>query len=207
MNPYIVYKFKQALYVNLTNRCPNACLFCAKSKGSKTFNGLNLDLEGKEPSSAEVIIEIENYLQQGYIPTEIVFCGYGEPTMALPVLLETAKILTQKYKFPLRLNTLGLGSLVWGRDITSDLALYFDRVNISLNSADETTWLKLVRPQKQYAEKGFLAMQDFIKNCAKKIKNTCVSIVSNQGVDVEKAKALAQTLGAKLFVREYFDEN
>ena len=203
----IVYQFKNSLYINLTNRCPNACVFCAKSKGSKIFNGYNLDLGGKEPTSTEVLAEIDKQISSGFMPKEIIFCGYGEPTMALPVLLETAKQIKAKYTYPLRLNTLGLGSLVWGRDITKELALYIDKINISLNATDEETWLKIVRPAPKYAEQSFKAMQDFVRCAANNIKEVAVSVVSNQGIDLKKAEELAHKLGAKFFVREYFDEN
>ena len=155
----------------------------------------------------EVLAEIDKQINSGFTPEEIIFCGYGEPTMALPVLLEVAKSLKAKYTYPLRLNTLGLGSLVWGRDITKELAPYIDKVNISLNATDNETWLKIVRPLPQYADASFDAMQDFIRCAAKHIKEVAVSIVSNQGIDEEKAKNLARSLGAKFFVREYFDEN
>ena len=202
----IVYQFKNSLYINLTNRCPNACVFCAKSKGSKIFHGYNLDLGGKEPSAKEVLAEIDKQISSGFTPKEIVFCGYGEPTMALPVLLETAKQLKAIYSYPLRLNTLGLGSLVWGRDITKELAPYIDKINISLNATDNETWLKIVRPLPQYSENSFEAMQDFVRQAAKNIKEVAVSVVSNQGIDGEKAKMLAEKLGAEFFIREYFDE-
>ncbi|MBQ2313223.1 MAG: radical SAM protein [Elusimicrobiaceae bacterium] len=201
----IVYQFKGSLYINLTNRCPNACVFCAKSKGSKMFNGYNLDLDGKEPIAQEVLAEIDKQISAGFTPKEIIFCGYGEPTMALPVLLETAKNLKAKYAYPLRLNTLGLGSLVWGRDITKELAPYIDKVNISLNATDNETWLKIVRPAPKYAERSFLAMQDFVRCAVKNIKEVAVSVVSNQNIDENKAKELANSLGAKFFVRKYFD--
>ena len=203
----IVYQFKGSLYINLTNRCPNACVFCAKSKGSKMFHNYNLDLGGEEPTANKVLTEIDKQISAGFTPKEIVFCGYGEPTMALPVLLEVAKNLKVKYSYPLRLNTLGLGSLVWGRDITKELALYIDRINVSLNAIDGETWLKIVRPAPQYAEKSFEAMQDFVRQAVKNIKEVAVSVVSNQGIDENKAKELAYKLGANFFVREYFDEN
>ena len=202
----IVYQFKDSLYINLTNRCPNACIFCAKSKGKKMFHNYNLDLGNIEPSAEQVLTEIDKQISAGFTPKEIIFCGYGEPTMALPVLLEVAQKLKAKYSYPLRLNTLGLGSLVWGRDITKELAPYIDKINISLNATDNETWLKIVRPAPKYAEKSFAAMQDFVRNASKNIREVAVSVVSNQGIDTQKAKDLAQKLGAKFFVREYFDE-
>ena len=201
----IVYQFKGSLYINLTNRCPNACIFCAKSKGSKMFNGYNLDLEGKEPTAREVLAEIDKQISAGFTPKEIIFCGYGEPTMALPVLLEVAKNLKSQYPYPLRLNTLGLGSLVWGRDITKEIAPYIDKINISLNATDNETWLKIVRPAPKYAEESFKAMQDFVRQAAKNIEEVSVSVVSNQGIDIKKAEELANSLGDVIFVREYFD--
>ena len=36
--------------------------------------------------------------------------------------------------------------------------------------------------------------------------NTIVSIVDKQNIDIEKTKKLAQSLGAKLRVREFIDE-
>lgn len=170
------------------------------------FHNYNLDLGGKEPTAQDVLTEIDKQITAGFTPKEIVFCGYGEPTMALPVLLEVAKSLKAKYPYPLRLNTLGLGSLVCGRDITKELAPYIDKINVSLNATDNETWLKIVRPAPQYANKSFGAMQDFVRNAAKNIKEVAVSVVSNQGIDIQKAQALAQKLGAKFFIREYFDE-
>ena len=202
----IVYQFKNSLYINLTNRCPNACVFCAKSKGKKMFHNYNLDLGSTEPSAEQVLTEIDKQISAGFTPKEIIFCGYGEPTMALLVLLEVAQKLKAKYPYPLRINTLGLGSLVWGRDITKELAPYIDKINISLNATDNETWLKIVRPAPKYAEKSFAAMQDFVRNASKNIKEVAVSVVSNQGIDTQKAKELAEKLGAKFFVREYFDE-
>ena len=201
----IVYRFKNALYINLTNRCPNACVFCIKTKFAMRFDKYDLNLRGQEPSSNEVITALQQEMQKEPVK-EIVFCGYGEPTMRLNVLLETAQKIKQLYpSIKLRLNTVGLGSLVNGRDISSDLAKNIDEISISLNSPDAQEWLKIVRPKAQYAAQGYQAMLDFVRACAPKV-NTVVSIVDKQNIDIEKTKKLAQKLGAKLRVREFIDE-
>lgn len=51
---------------------------------------------------------------------EIVFCGMGESTMRLDVMLEVAKQLKEKGA-KLRLNTNGTGSMLNGRDIAAEL--------------------------------------------------------------------------------------
>jgi len=207
-NAKIVYRFHGNLYINLTNRCPNACVFCIKTKFSMVFNGYNLNLEGKEPCAEDVLEEI--YRQSKEAPVgEIVFCGYGEPTMRLETLLKIALTLKQKMaagkypKTPLRLNTLGLGNLVYGRDITGDLASVLDSVSISINSPEEEQWLKIVRPLPQYRENGYKSVLEFIKLLAQKMQDVTVTIVDKQGIDAAKTKALAESLGAKFRLREF----
>lgn len=201
----IVYRFHNALYINLTNRCPNSCVFCIKTKFAMRFDKYDLNLCGQEPSCDEVVSALQKEMAQEPVK-EIVFCGYGEPTMRLKVLLETAEKIKQLYPaVKLRLNTVGLGSLVNGRDISGELAKNIDEISISLNSPDSQEWLKIVRPKPEYAAQGYQAMLDFIRACAPKI-NTIVSIVDKQNIDVEKTKKLAQSLGAKLRIREFIDE-
>lgn len=201
----IVYRFHNALYINLTNRCPNSCVFCIKTKFAMRFDKYDLNLCGQEPSCDEVVSALQKEMAQEPVK-EIVFCGYGEPTMRLKVLLETAEKIKQLYpSVKLRLNTVGLGSLVNGRDISGELAKNIDEISISLNSPDSQEWLKIVRPKPEYAAQGYQSMLDFIRACAPKI-NTIVSIVDKQNIDVEKTKKLAQSLGAKLRIREFIDE-
>ena len=56
---------------------------------------------------------------------EIVYCGYGEPTEKLDVLLDSAKALKEKYGKPIRINTNGLRqiALLQGTLIPSDIKL------------------------------------------------------------------------------------
>ena len=203
-----VYRFQGNLYINLTNRCPNACVFCMKTKFSMVFNGYNLNLEGKEPCAEDVLKEICRQTQEAPVG-EIVFCGYGEPTMRLETLLQIASTLKEKMakgeypKTPLRLNTLGLGNLVYGRDITGDLAKVLDSVSISIKSPEQEQWLKIVRPLPQYRENGYKSVLEFIKLLAQKMDNVVVSIVDKQGIDAAKTKALAESLGAKFRLREF----
>jgi TatD family-associated radical SAM protein len=206
----IVYRFKNALYINLTNRCPNACVFCLKNPLAMKFEGYNLNLEGREPSAQEVLDEIYKNLNET-AAKEIVFCGYGEPTMRLDVLLEVAAELKQKMSegklpaFKIRLNTVGLANLVYGRDITGELAKVIDKINVSLNSPYEEQWRAVVRPAPQYLEAGYQSVLDFIKLCVEKINEVEVSIVDKQDVDADKMRELAGALGAKFYLRRFID--
>ena len=80
----IAYQIRHSLYLNITNRCTNACIFCAKFKDF-TVKGHHLRLD-HEPSAEEVIRAIGD-------PTayeEVVFCGYGEPLIRLDLIKEVA---------------------------------------------------------------------------------------------------------------------
>ena len=110
----ILYKVYNNLYVNLTNRCPCACTFCLRQTRDHMDDSGTLWLK-KEPTVEEVIDEFKKYDLSQY--KEIVFCGFGEPTEALDVLLPVAKYLKAHYPNPIRINTNGLGNLIHDRII------------------------------------------------------------------------------------------
>ena len=207
----IVYRFKNGLYINLTNRCPNLCVFCIKTKWHMQFDGPNLDLAGQEPSAEEVLQALDKEFQKSPVQ-EVVFCGYGECTMRLPVLLQVGRALkaaqaTGKYPpFKIRLNTNGLGSLINKRNIAPELKTAIDRVCVSLNAETEDLWRKLVRPSPGY-ENGFTAVLEFIRACADEhFESVTASCVQNTGADARAVQKLAAQYGAQFNEREYLDE-
>ena len=56
----ITYRVKNAIYVNLTNRCPCACRFCLRQQGPEIFGSGNLWLE-REPTLEEVISSLDGW--------------------------------------------------------------------------------------------------------------------------------------------------
>ena len=55
----ITYVYGKNLYVNLTNRCPNACDFCLRTTGDHVGDSGSLWLE-REPTKEEILTELEN---------------------------------------------------------------------------------------------------------------------------------------------------
>ena len=129
----ILYEVHSGLYVNLTNRCSSACTFCLRQTMDHIGKSDSLWLE-REPAAQEVIDEFQKWDLSKY--TEIVFCGFGEPTCALDVLLPVARWLKAHTKLPIRINTNGQANLIYGRDVTPDLTGLIDCVSISLNMGD-----------------------------------------------------------------------
>ena len=166
----IVYRFKNGLYINLTNRCPNLCTFCIKTKWHMQFDGHNLDLQGQEPTVPQVLSALDKELRTAPVQ-EVVFCGFGEPTLRLDAVLAIARALKQAQAdgtyppFKIRLNTNGLGNLIHHRNIVPELKKDLDIIYVSLNAENETLWRQLVRPAAGY-ENGYESVKDFIKTCA-----------------------------------------
>ena len=192
MGATFAYRWGDALYLNLTNRCPTACVFCVKTAWGYDFRGHDLALE-REPSVQELLAAV--------VPaSEIVFCGFGEPTMRLDALCEVGRTLRAR-GHTLRLNTVGVGSLVQGRDIAPDLAAAVDRVSVSLNTADAAQWRALHRPAPRLGPWAFESVLAFIAACVGQGIETTVTAVDQPGVDTEAVRLTAGRLGARFRLR------
>ena len=199
--PTVAYPFKTGIYLNVTNRCPTACRFCIKRLLKWRFERWNFRLSGGEPTVAQILAACAEVAGRRSF-SEIVFCGYGESTYRLPDLPELCGALRQQHPSArLRLNTVGLGSLIWGRDITPELARLLDMVCVSLNTADPDQWKNLLAPLKPFREEGFAAAQDFVRGCVAGGLKTTVTAVQLPGVDLAAVRRLAAALGASFRAR------
>ncbi len=198
----IAYRVNDKLYLNLTNRCPCACIFCIRNNGSGAYGSDPLWLE-HEPSLDEVKAAIDAADPNQY--TEVVFCGYGEPTEALDMLCQTADYLREKYPhIPTRLNTNGLSDLIHGRDTAPLLQGRINTVSVSLNAGTEEEYLRVTRPK--FGAQSYDAMQQFALRCkdyTDQVMFTVVDILSEE--EMNAAKALTEKLGVSLRIRKYIE--
>lgn len=195
-NTYI-YRLGDAIYINLTNACTNDCTFCLRNEHSGV-SGYDLRLE-RDPEAADIIAEFEK------LPDvkKAIFCGLGEPTMRLAVLLEVAQYLKTRGT-NVRLNTNGQGSVFAGEDIAPKLKGLIDVVSISLNAPTAAEYDRLCHSA--YGEEAYTHMLDFARSCARQGIDTVLSVVDIIGADeIEKCRAIAQDVGAKLRVRSYIE--
>ena len=190
-----VYELENKLYINLTNRCTNACVFCVRN-GNQGVGRHNLWLE-KEPSAAEVIDALKKARFEKY--GEIVFCGFGEPTYKLDEIIEIGGFI-KKNKKRARLNTNGHGNLIHGRDITAGLAKAIDTVSISLNAPTAAGYQKICNSE--YGLTAFDAMLEFARLCVPKFKKTVLSVVDTIGkAEIERCRKVCAGVGAEFRVR------
>jgi len=199
--PRSVYWLDNSLYLNITNRCSNNCWFCLRNF-KQGVGGFNLKLE-REPNTAEVKATLEVALALRHW-REVVFCGFGEPTVRLDVLLEVARWIRKRCgsSVAIRVDTNGHGyGLNKSRDVAQELRdAGVSSISVSLNGHDEASYAENCRPQ---FRGGFAAVQEFVKKAKEASLDVEVSAVRIPEVNVEKVRAVAESLGVPLRIREY----
>jgi TatD DNase family protein len=188
----IAYKIRNTLYLNVTNRCSNECIFCVRFH-TDYVKGHNLRLT-EEPT----VEELKAAIKDPSVYKEVVFCGYGEPLLRLDVVKHVASWIKQK-KGRVRINTNGHANLIHGRNILPELHGLVDSISISLDAHDEEAYNKICRPSFTDAFQGVIS---FIKEARKYIPEVRVTVVTVKDVDIEKARKLAEDLGVDFRVRK-----
>lgn len=198
----ITYQVKQAIYVNLTNRCPCACRFCLRNNASGVFGSGPLWLE-REPTLDEVVASLDRWDYSRF--REVVFCGYGEPTERLDVLLAAAAHLKQRdATLRVRVNTNGLSDLINGKPTATLFAGKVDCLSISLNTDDAAEYVAMCRPK--FGDAAYPALLKFTKEAASVVPEVVMTVVDQPVTDIEKqarCRAIAEGLGARLRIRPY----
>ena len=187
----IAYRGGDTIYLNITNRCSCACEFCLRAWTDGVY-GESLTLE-QEPDVDEVTQAIELAFLDGPAD-EVVFCGFGEPTMRLDVVLAVTEWLRLR-RIPARLDTNGHGQLL-NPDVDVPAALAaagLTAVTVSLNAADPETYDLICRP---IFSKAYRAVMRFAEECVRHDIETTLTAVAHAGVDLDGVAAIARAMGA-----------
>jgi TatD DNase family protein len=190
------YRISSSLYVNITNRCNADCIFCIRKK-DPVIAGYNLAMKASEEPSAEVYIkeigDPGNY-------KEIVFCGFGEPTIRWDVVKEVAQYVKQQGGRT-RMNTNGHGNFINKRDITPEMKGIIDVVSVSLNTTDAYQYSQLMNVDPSLFEE----MIHFTLLSQQNVEKVVMSIVSVDEVEIDNSrKFVEEVIGAEFRIREFF---
>jgi TatD DNase family protein len=188
----IVYKIRNSLYLNITNRCTNSCSFCVRFY-TDYVKGHKLRLS-HEPSEEELKNTIGNPSQY----KEVVFCGYGEPFLRFDLVKSLSRWIKEN-KGMVRINTNGHGNLINSRNILPELQGIVDSISISLDAQDEETYNRICKP---VFKNAFMEVINFIKESKKYIPHVEATVVELEGVDIEKCRKITDGLGIRLRVRK-----
>ncbi|MBR1696781.1 MAG: TatD family nuclease-associated radical SAM protein [Anaerovibrio sp.] len=194
---------KRGIYVNLTNKCNCACTFCLRNMKEMAEQS---SLWLKEEPSVHEVKSLLDELPWDMV-SEIVFCGFGEPTCRIDAVVELLKYVNDTHpEVKTRLNTNGLSDLMYGRSTAGDFAGgILDTVSISLNASNKERYLELTRAK--YGIESFDAMLKFAVDCKEYVPNvvmTVVEKVENQQ-EIDLCQKICDDRGLKLRVRIYED--
>jgi len=193
----IIYTYKDSVYANITNKCNCRCTFCIRFIKDGVGDAYTL-WHQTNPSLMEVLEAIKEFDFTGY--KELVFCGYGEPTCQLDVLLQAAEYAKKEKGLKIRLNTNGQGSVENRRDIVPELAKVIDSVSVSLNAPSKAEYEEVTRP---LHDNGFESMIEFTKRCREEIKDVRWSIVDVlPEEEIERCVALSKEHDIPLRIRK-----
>lgn len=193
----VAYRIRNSLYLNITNRCTNVCTFCAK-RGDFHVKGHYLKLP-EEPGVEQLIAEVGDPTDYG----EVVFCGFGEPLLRLPVVREVAAALKARGA-RIRVNTDGLANLVHGRNILPELAGLVDALSVSLNAPDAGTYARIC--PNRYGEESFPALLAFLRDAPKFVPSVTATAVALPGLDHEAVRRLAESVEGVTFRLRAYNE-
>lgn len=197
----VTYEFSNSLYVNITNRCSNACTFCLRNNHDDVNGKDDLWLE-REPTVEEIKRSFLSRDMKKY--ESVVFCGFGEPFERFNDCVLIAAWLKETYPgIKIRVNTNGQANLICQKDVTPELEGRFDCVSISLNAPDRDKYDELCKSE--FGKDAFDAVLDFGKKAAKYVPEVIFSIVDRDLSEEEKEKCrkIASDCGAALRIREY----
>ncbi len=196
----IIYEVHDNLYVNLTNRCPCNCTFCLRQTRDHMGGSQSLWLE-HEPSLEELRKAFQKSDMSKY--GEVVFCGFGEPTERLQVLLAAAAFVKREYGKKIRVNTNGLSDLVNGTDTAPMFQGIVDTVSISLNTPKADRYLELTRSR--FGLCSFGAVLTFAENVKKYVDTVILTTVDTTLTreEEEACRMLCSKLGVTYRIRPW----
>ena len=198
----ILYRVHNNIYVNLTNKCPCACTFCLRQTRDRMEDSDPLWLE-HEPAYDEVIAEFAKWNVEEY--DEVVFCGFGEPTERLDVLLKVAEWIKDNYNIKTRVNTNGLSDFIHGKDTAPLFEGKIDAVSISLNTPNPERYYELTR--NKFGIEAFDGMLKFAKNVKKYVPNVAMTTVSTTLTkeEEEECQKICDSIGVTYRIRPWED--
>lgn len=204
----LVYLLDGKIYINLTNRCTNDCIFCLR-KDKDDVVGQTLWLDNENSNADDVIKQFEEkrneLLTTHNLPfKEVIFCGYGEPMLKFDVMKQVAKYIKDKYpETKIRVNTNGHANYVYKKNVVPECKGLIDEFSVSLNGSTKEEYDELSQPK---FDEAYDEMKKFIKACSDEGISVVTSVVEGykgRHLDLEKCEEIAKSLGAKFRVREW----
>lgn len=158
-----------------------------------------------EPTPNYILKELKRGINRKYWK-EVIFCGFGEPTVRLNCLLEVTRWIKKYHGTLVRLDTNGHAYLLnpfrqtSKRDVIDELKTAgLDKVSVSLNAHNIEVYNKVCKPK---FENAYESVLQFIKKAKGKF-DTEITAVAIPEVNIIKVKEMAREMGVKFRRRIY----
>ena len=222
-------KFPETVYINLTNACTNACVFCLREQKDDVC-GLNMWHDGNY-TLEDIIKQFEEFhnpnpkvlashfeehpnkqnnvsnlsMCSDSIVKNVVFCGYGEPFLKKDMMKSFAQYLRKNYpEIKIRVNTNGHANAIYKTNVADEFKGLIDSVSVSLNSDNSEQYNLICQPK---IENAYDEVKNFIKSCVEAGIEVSTSIVTGFDKDIEinidNCEKISKELGAKFRNREF----
>ena len=193
----IAYQVGETLYLNLTNDCQNSCFFCGLLSDC-VYKGHKLALES-EPDAGEVLAAVGDPSRFA----EVVFSGFGEPTLRLDVVKEVAGELKRRGAKRIRLVTNGLANKTHERNILPELRGLVDAISISMQAESPEAYAKVCKTKG--VEEPYPVVKEFVRWSKNYIPEVEVTAVKMNGlIDIEACEKVAtEELGVAFRAHDY----
>lgn len=196
----VTYVVDGGLYINVTNRCTNRCDFCIRNNGDGAYGSESLWLL-REPSEEEILESVWSMNPEKF--GEVIFCGYGEPSVRLGVVRSVAEKIKEKYpEIKIRINTNGQSDLILGYDSAPLYKDVFDSVSISLNAPTAERYQEICHSI--YGDKALESIINFAKNVKNYVQNVKFSLVreSLTAEEIKECYNISEECGVPLRIRD-----
>jgi cyclic pyranopterin phosphate synthase len=196
----IVYRYHPSpgvVYINATNRCTNRCTFCVR-QFTPGLSGYMLYLKS-EPTADELWEALQREIRG--TDRQVVWCGFGEPTIRLDLILDLTRKMKEKYpRVQVRLDTDGQAQLRYkSRNVAKELKeAGINVVSISLNAENEEKYNVLCNPA--YPD-AYEAILQFAKECKKYFSSVRLSVVGSTDANILECKRIADELNCEFVIR------
>jgi TatD family-associated radical SAM protein len=132
---------------------------------------------------------------------DVVFCGFGEPTMRIDEVLEVTRWIKKYHHNTVRIDTNGHGSLLNpGRKVVEELGRAgVDKMSVSVNADNRDLYNEICRPR---FDNAFDNVLEFVEK-SRDTFDTEITFVAVPEIDRVRMEELAKNMKVRLRERPY----
>lgn len=193
------------LSLNITNRCPNSCVFCIRDHNTG-WGVSNLYLKN-EPSNEKIVSEANKKIAQlKKSISKIKICGYGEPILRIQDIPKIIQGIERHFSIPTwQITTTGWPiSLIENsfQHLLNAQKEGLTNIYLSMHSTTAEKYAQIVRPSIE-PQIAFNQTIEFAKKCRDIGLEVTMAFLAKTKIDINLIKDFTSNLDCKYDIRKY----